>query len=155
MAIFFGSYENKIDRKGRVSVPAPFRQALASQPVPRIVAFCSFRADAIEASSTDFMEDLKESLNSKDLFSDEHDHLATAIFASCFELPFDAEGRIILPSVLTSHAGISDRAAFVGKGQFFQIWNPEALQSHVEDARARARSQGLTLKLRSKNGGGE
>ena len=154
MAVFIGTFENKVDRKGRVSVPAQFRQTLAGQSFQGIVAFRSYRANAIEACGFDFMERLNDGMSSMDLFSDDHDDLAATIFADSQQLPFDGDGRIILPALLATHAGISERAAFVGKGPIFQIWEPEALEIHKNEARARARSQGLTLPLRPRDGGG-
>lgn len=148
MAVFIGTFENKVDRKGRVSVPVQFRQMLAGQSFQGIVAFRSYRVDAIEACGIDFMERLNDSVSSMDLFSDAHDDLAAIIFADSQQLPFDGDGRIVLPPRLAEHAGIGERAAFVGKGSIFQIWEPDALEAHKEEARARARSQGLTLPLR-------
>ncbi len=153
MAVFIGTFENKVDRKGRVSVPAQFRQTLAGQTFQGIVAFRSYRVAAIEACGIDFMERLNDSVSSMDLFSDAHDDLAATIFADSQQLPLDGDGRIILPSLLAEHAGITERAAFVGKGPIFQIWEPGALERHKEEARARARSQGLTLPLRPNQGG--
>ncbi|MEE9209341.1 MAG: division/cell wall cluster transcriptional repressor MraZ [Kiloniellales bacterium] len=153
MAVFIGTFEYKVDRKARVSVPAQFRQLLAGQSFQGIVAFRSYRVAAIEACGIDFMERLNDSISSMDLFSDAHDDLAATIFADSQQLPFDGDGRIVLPAKLAEHAGIGERAAFVGKGPIFQIWAPEALGRHMEEARARARSQGLTLPLRPNEGG--
>jgi MraZ protein len=152
--VFIGTFENKIDRKGRVSVPAQFRQTLAGQSFQGIIAFRSYRAAAIEACGIDFMERLNDSIASMDLFSDDHEDLAATIFADSQQLPFDGDGRIILPPRLAEHAGIAERAAFVGKGPIFQIWEPGALEAHKEEARKRARSQGLTLPLRPNDGNG-
>ena len=159
MAVFIGTFENKVDRKGRVSVPAQFRQTLAGQSFPNpsfqgIVVFRSYRAAAIEACGLDFMERLNDGMATMDLFSDAHDDLAATIFADSQQLSFDGDGRIILPAQLAAHAGISEHAAFVGKGPIFQIWAPETLGQHMEEARARARSQGLTLPLRPNREGG-
>jgi MraZ protein len=154
VAVFIGTFDNKVDRKGRVSVPAQFRQTLAGQSFQGIVAFRSYRATAIEACGIDFMERLNDSIASLDLFSDAQDDLAATIFADSQQLPFDGDGRIILPPRLAEHAGIAERAAFVGKGPIFQIWEPAALEKYMDDARARARSQGLTLPLRPDRGGG-
>ena len=154
MAVFIGTFEYKVDRKARVSVPAQFRQLLAGQSFQGIVAFRSYRVAAIEACGIDFMERLNDSISSMDLFSDAHDDLAATIFADSQQLPFDGDGRIVLPAKLAEHAGIGERAAFVGKGPIFQIWAPEALGHYMEEARARARSQGLTLPLRPNEGGG-
>ena len=154
MAVFIGTFENKIDRKGRVSVPAPFRLTLAGQSFQGIVAFRSYRAAAIEACGIDFMERLNDSMTSLDFFSDAQDDLAATIFADSQQLPFDGDGRIILPGQLAEHAGIVERVAFVGKGPIFQIWQPDALERYKEEARARAKSQGLTLPLKPSDGGG-
>ncbi len=154
MAVFIGTFANKIDRKGRVSVPAPFRLTLAGQSFQGIVAFRSYRAAAIEACGIDFMERLNDSMTSLDFFSDAQDDLAATIFADSQQLPFDGDGRIILPGQLAEHAGIAERAAFVGKGPIFQIWQPDALERYKDEARARAKSQGLTLPLKPSDGGG-
>ncbi len=150
--VFIGTFENKVDRKGRVSVPATFRQALATQSYNGIIAFRSYRADAIEACGMDFIEKLNERVSSYDFFSETQDDLATMIFADSLQLPFDSEGRIILPAPLMEHAGITERAAFVGKGRQFQIWQPAALEDQKAQARARARQQGLTVPM-GDNGG--
>ncbi len=68
-------------------------------------------------------------------------------------MSFDGEGRILLPPALVEHAGITERAGFVGMGSSFQIWEPETLLRQKTEARARAREQGLTLPLRRGPGG--
>lgn len=151
--MFIGTFENKVDRKGRVSVPAAFRQVLAPQNYAGIVAFPSYRAPAIEACGIDFMERLNNSIENVDLFSETHDDLTLSIFAAAQQLPFDVDGRIILPPEFAEKAGITERAAFVGKGTMFQIWEPGALKQHLESARDRARERGLTISLRPQGGG--
>ena len=153
MAVFFGTFENKVDRKGRVSVPAPFRQALARSAFQGIIARPSYRTDAIEACDLEFMEKLNSSVSAKDLYSDAHEDLAFTIFADSHQLAFDSEGRILLPSALVEHAKITDRAGFVGMGTAFQLWQPETLQRQKAEARTRARDQGLTLSLKETDGG--
>ncbi len=148
MSVFIGTFENKVDRKGRVSVPAPFRQILATSAHQGIVAFRYNTPNAMEACSLEFMEQLDHGISDFDLFSEEYDDLAFSLFADSLQIPFDGEGRIILPPMLIDITGIMERAAFVGKGQTFQIWEPEALKERKAEALARARAQNLTLKLR-------
>ena len=76
MSVFFGTFENKVDRKGRVSVPAPFRQILATSAFQGIIAFRYHAPKAMEACSLEFMERLDQSVSNFDLFSEEHDDLA-------------------------------------------------------------------------------
>lgn len=152
MALFVGTVTNKVDRKGRVSVPASFRSALVGQSFGGIVAFPSFKHRALECCAIDFMEQLAQSLYDVDTFSDQQDDLAATIFAEAHQLPFDSEGRIMLPQALLEHAGIGELAAFVGQGPRFQIWEPKARESFATDARDRARRQGMTLKVRPPQG---
>jgi len=140
VAVFLSTFVNKVDRKGRVSVPATFRAVLGGQSYPGIVVFPSFREayNAIEACGMDRMERLSASVDGLNPFSDEHDDFATAIFGSAVQLPFDGEGRVMLPEHLRAHAGITDQAAFVGRGATFQIWEPAALEVYQREARRRA-----------------
>jgi MraZ protein len=101
------------------------------------------------------MDSLSRSMDDLDLFSQQQDDLATTIFADAHQLPFDTDGRIVLPEALAKHADITDRAAFVGRGAMFQIWNPEAFLRFQDEARARAKKAGATLRLRPPASGGE
>lgn len=152
MALFLSTFINKVDRKGRVSVPAPFRAAVRDQSFKGIVAFRSYREAAIEACAIDRMERLSDSVDALDQFSDEQDELASTIFADAHQLPIDGDGRIILPAILAEHAGITDSAAFVGRGATFQIWNPEDFERHQASARIQAGRRNATLRLSPRDG---
>jgi MraZ protein len=139
MALFVSTFYNKVDRKGRVSVPAPFRAALAEQMPQGIVVYPSFTMAAIEGCGSDFLEQLADSTSAAfDLFSPEQDDINTLIFSSSHQLAWDPEGRVMLPEEILAHANITEQAAFVGMGRTFQIWEPEALKTHKAEARARA-----------------
>jgi len=142
--LFLSTFVNKVDRKGRVSVPATFRAALADQRFPGIVAFPSFKYPALDASGINRMEEMSVRLNTLDEFSEEHENLAL-LFAASQALPFDTEGRIILPETLAEHAEITESAAFVGLGRSFQIWEPSHFAEHQAILRERARRQGARL----------
>jgi len=142
MALFLDTFTNKVDRKGRVSVPAPYRANLAGQSFHGLVALPSFKHPAIHCAGMDFMETLIAETQKTELFSDEHDHLTMTLFGDAKQLPFDGEGRIVLPPSLAQHAGITDLAAFVGRGRSFEIWEPQALERYKAEARRRALEQG-------------
>ncbi len=149
MALFVSTFTNKVDRKGRVSVPASFRAALSTQLFAGIVVYPSFTSTAIEGCGTDFLEDLAASAEASfDRFSTEQDDLNTLIFASSHQLAWDPEGRVVLPEEILAHARIAEQAAFVGKGRTFQIWEPEALKVHQAEARERALKNRPQLVLR-------
>lgn len=139
MALFVSTFINKVDRKGRVSVPASFRAALASQMPQGIVVYPSFTAAAIEGCGNDHLEKLADSTTAAfDLFSPEQEEINSLIFGSSYQLTWDPEGRVVLPEDILAHANITDLAAFFGKGHTFQIWEPEALKTYKEELRVRA-----------------
>jgi MraZ protein len=142
--LFLSTFVNKVDRKGRVSVPATFRAAVADQSFPGIVIFPSFKYEALEASGIKRMEEMTARQATLDEFSDEHENIGM-LFATSQALPFDTEGRIVLPEILAQYAHIADSAAFVGLGKSFQIWEPNRLADHQASVRERARRQGTRL----------
>jgi MraZ protein len=146
MALFIDTFVNKIDRKGRVSVPATFRAALAAQEFQGIVAFPSFKFPALHCAGMDWMSSLIDSTSNVDLFSAEHDDLTASLFSDAKQLPFDGEGRVMLPESLCAHASLSEGAAFAGRGRYFEIWEPKALETYKAEARKRAAEQQHTLR---------
>ena len=148
MALLVGRHVNKIDKKGRVSVPKPFRDAFGNQEFSGLYVYPLFKVPALEACGEGFMRRLSESLEDLDMFSDDQDDLASVILENAHALPFDPEGRIVLPRELLDHAGIDGQAVFVGRGSRVQIWRPDAHDANRVKAFERARARGATLHLR-------
>jgi MraZ protein len=146
MALFLSTYINKVDRKGRVSIPASFRGALSAAGAEGgVVLFRSHSHPCLEGFDAGLMDELSARLDHYDLFSAAQDDLATALFGEAVQLAVDADGRIILPPELLRFAAIDERAAFVGMGRKFQVWEPAAFEARREFARRNVREQGLTL----------
>lgn len=143
---FTANYANRVDRKGRVSVPARFRALLSDSEFAGVAVYESFKLPCLEASSREFIDALSEKLNEEfGAFDDEKEALAAALLGGSFDLPFDGEGRILLPQSLLDFAGISETAVFVGVGEKFLIWEPSAFETWREAQRALARSAASKL----------
>jgi MraZ protein len=148
MTHFLGTHQNRLDAKGRVSVPAPFRSALRSSGETNgsnLVLRPSHQHKCIEAWPSAEFEALSEPLNRLDLFSQAHDDLAASLYSDAFPVEADKEGRIVLPDSLVNYAGLSETVVFMGLGRIFQIWEPEAAERRRTEARERARTHGFTL----------
>ncbi len=152
MALFLSTYVNKVDKKGRVSIPANFRATLSEQKFQGIIAYSSFVNGCIEACSMERIEQLSESIDNLDPYSDERDAFAATILGGSIQLAFDSEGRVMLPVGLMEEAGVKDKVAFVGKGATFEIWNPEEFNKYAEKARELAKKQRANLRLSKKGG---
>lgn len=148
MGVFWSTYTNKVDRKGRVSLPASFRKPLIGNEFQGVMLFPALQGPALEGRSWEQMEDLAKGVEALPEFSLERDALAAAIFGNSVPLPFDPEGRILLPQHLADYANITTEAAFVGMGRSFQIWEPKALAAFQAESRDRIRREGLTLPAR-------
>ncbi len=134
--LFMDTIFNKVDAKGRVSLPSDYR-AIVKELSTEIVCYRSLSSPCIEGCLEDTLDKLATEIeNSTDFFSETQDSLTNLIFGDAKRFPFDSTGRIVLTEKLLQHAGITDSAVFVGKGRKFQIWNPENWAK--EEARIRA-----------------
>jgi MraZ protein len=134
--LFLDTITNKVDAKGRVSLPSDYR-AIVKELGSEIVCYRSLTSPCIEGCTEDLLEKLATDIeNSTDFFSETQDDLTNLIFGDAKRFTFDSTGRIMLTEKLLKHAQISDSAVFVGKGRKFQIWNEENWAK--EEARIRA-----------------
>lgn len=146
VALFVGGHEQKVDGKGRVSVPAQFRAILGKTAT--FYAFPALSHQGVECRTEDYMESLSDRIEDLDPFSDEQVHLSEAIFGMSHPLTPDKDGRVVLPDALCQHAEISDKVVFVGLGKSFQIWNPAQHRSYQKQVRDRALSDRQALRRR-------
>lgn len=150
MTLFLSTHVNKIDKKGRVSVPAQFRTALGDQLHNGIILFSSGQHPCLEGFDYAKMDEISERMDHFDLFSDEQDDLATTIFGGSVQLFLDGDGRITMPANFMRASEIKDKAVFVGLGRKFQIWSPELFERRKAAARSAVQDKKLTI---PKNGG--
>ena len=151
--MFLSSFENKIDKKGRVSVPATFRSHLGSMGYNGFISYPSFNYSALEACAQDRIEKLSNTIDSLNPFEEKRDFFATSILSECENLQFDTEGRISLSEKLLNHAKIKSNILFVGLGETFQIWEPKNFDKFKLIARKKAYQNRSNLKWETKQKG--
>jgi len=147
MSLFLSSYENRLDTKGRISVPASFRASVASDKFAGVVLYRSFTNNCIEGMTMSRMEQLAAATDKMGVFDGALDDLSAMLFADARPLAFDVTGRVVIPADLLAHAGITDTAVFVGRGNSFQIWNPAAFRAAQEKSLNNLRTSRPDLKL--------
>jgi MraZ protein len=153
MALFLSTFLNKVDKKGRVSVPSQFRSMLYGDDFSGIVIYESAINNCIEGCSIDRIKKLSELIDDLDPFSKERDAFATTILGGSAQLPFDADGRVILPKHLMDFASITEKAVFIGKGQTFEIWEPNKFEVYFKKTREQARKNPSLIRNINKNKG--
>ena len=144
--MFLSTYENNIDKKGRVSVPAQFRSHLSSLGFNSIICFPSFNQQCLEAWPQDRIEKISSAIDALDPFEEKKDYFSTSILSESINLQFDSEGRISLTPKLLKHAKIKNSMLFVGQGKTFQIWEPTAFEKFKVQARKKSNINRANLK---------
>ncbi len=142
---FLSNSVNNVDAKGRVSVPASFRQVLSTKGQRELYALRSIGQPAIDVGGLDLLERYEARMAVEDPFGETFADMSLFAYGDGAFLKFDGEGRIMVTDFVRSHTGIEDRVAFVGRNDFFQLWEPERFEVHRAEARARlaARRGGL------------
>jgi MraZ protein len=137
---FVATFANRLDQKGRVSVPAPFRSVLAREGEDGLYAYPALDQPAIDCGGARLRQTIAERLDIFATFSEDHESLSTAFYGESRILKIDPDGRVVLPEEFIAHVGITDTAVFVGQGFKFQIWEPGRFAERRSAARAHLRS---------------
>jgi MraZ protein len=132
---FVSTFTNKIDAKGRVSVPVSFRTVLAKDGFEGIYCYPSLDDAALDAGGQRLVGKIQLLLEDIAPYSDERDHLAMALFGASEIMSIDQDGRIKIPERLCDHANLSSKAVFVGLGDKFQIWEPGKFNDQFNEGR--------------------
>lgn len=147
MALFLSTYHNKIDKKGRVSIPSQFRSALNQDKFEGVVLYPAVTRQCLTGCSLSHIERLSNAIDSLDPLSEERDAFATVILGSSHQLSFDPEGRISLPKYMMTLIDLQDEVMFLGKGSFFELWNPSLFNDYLTKAKKIAVNKSSSLKL--------
>ena|SRR5687768_15864307 len=119
--MFLGRFEHSVDTKGRVAVPARFRDRLAGE---LIVTRGNDRC--LYLFTAESWEPLAAKLNALPTGDADARNLRRAVFSAAEPVELDKQGRIILPDHLRQYAGLQGTAAIIGVGNYIEIWDLEA-----------------------------
>jgi transcriptional regulator MraZ len=139
MGRFVSNVTLRLDSKGRVSIPAPFRSVLVRDGFEGLYCYPALDRPAIDAGGNALMAEIEAVIARYAPFSDERERFAVALYGTSETLKIDGEGRVTLSEALKSHAGITEAVAFVGLGHKFQIWEPDRFTSELAEATQKVR----------------
>jgi MraZ protein len=134
---FLSSAINRIDTKGRVSVPAHFRAVVQKRGYGDLYALRALDVPALDVGGLDLLDRYEERIAVEDTFLQTADDMSFFCHGDGAFLKLDQDGRITVTDFLREHTGIEAEVAFVGRGTFFQMWEPSRLKAHGEAVRAR------------------
>ncbi len=138
---FVSTFTNRIDAKGRVSIPASFRAVLERDGYAGgVYCYPSLDAPALDAGGERLAKKIDGLLAGLPDYSDERDELSVALYGDVQILSIDGDGRIVLPESLRAHAGLETTVTFVGLGDKFQIWEPSRFEQRRLEARSKVQN---------------
>jgi MraZ protein len=147
---FVSHYTLRLDAKGRVSIPAPFRAVLARDGFEGLYCYPALDRPALDAGGNALLAEIDALIGRFAPYSEEREQFSATLFSTSEILKIDGEGRVTLTEPLKSHASIADAVAFAGRGHKFQIWEPERFRAELAEATEKVRA--LTKQLGSRVG---
>jgi len=145
---FLSNAVNRIDAKGRVSVPAHFRSVVQQRGYQELYALRALDNPALDVGGLDLLDRYEERIAQEDPFHQTADDMSYFVHGDGAFLKLDQDGRITVTDFIRQHTGIAEEVAFVGRGSFFQMWEPGRLGSYVEAVRDRLRARRQALGAR-------
>jgi MraZ protein len=146
---FVSHYLLRLDAKGRVSVPAPFRAVLSQDGFDGLFCCPALDRPAIDVGGKALLAEIEQLIASFPPYSEEREQFSTALYGTSETLKMDAEGRVTLTEALKDHAGIMEAASFVGLGHKFQIWAPDRLGKQLSEATGAVRKMRKRLSVQA------
>ncbi|OQX64927.1 MAG: division/cell wall cluster transcriptional repressor MraZ [Anaerolinea sp. 4484_236] len=135
--MFLGQYQHSLDAKGRLIIPARFRDSLEDG------AFVTQGFDrCLMVMTVDYFEQVYERINAMNVADPATRALRRLLFANAYETNIDKVGRIVLPQNLREFAIIDGDAIVAGQGEYFELWTPNLWNEQmVEIQNAEANAQ--------------
>ena len=150
---FVSTFTNRLDAKGRVSIPASFRAVLAVDGFDGLYCCPTLDRQAVDAGGNRLREAIGASLPNFEPFSEDHEYLSTTLIGESEILKIDQDGRVVLTDAIKTMPASRDRVTFVGQGYKFQIWEPDRFVAYREEAKNRLRDMRKRLAPRPPRGG--
>lgn len=136
---FVSTFTNRLDSKGRVSIPAAFRSVLARDGFEGLYCCPTLDQNAVDAGGNRLREQIRSMLALFEPFSEDHELLSTTLIGESEVVRIDPEGRVAFSEAIRAHAGITDTVTFVGQGYKFQLWEPQRFLAYRDAAKTRVR----------------
>jgi MraZ protein len=126
--MFFGQYRHNVDEKGRLMVPARFRDVLAAAGAYVMEGFDR----NLMVMTTSTFERITDQVAQTNLLDPKARKLSRKIFSNAYAVDVDRAGRILLPLNLRPLADLETEVIVVGVGDYFELWSPANWASQVE-----------------------
>ena len=117
--MFLGHYQHSVDEKGRLIIPARFRELLVGG------AFITQGFDrCLMVMTTSYFEEVYRRINAMNIADPTARLLRRLFLANAYPVEVDKVGRVLLPGNLREAALLDGEAVVAGQGEYFEVWSP-------------------------------
>jgi MraZ protein len=131
--MFRGVAQLTLDNKGRLAVPAKYREALMAHCAGRMVITAD-PSRCLLLYPQPAWEPIEQKLNSLSSFNSQTRALQRLLVGNASDVELDGVGRILVPGPLRQFAGLDRNVVLVGQGAKFELWDGEKWDQQMEDA---------------------
>jgi MraZ protein len=142
--MFRGRFEHTIDSKGRVSIPAKFREPLGEKYDDRLIITTGLDPCLVAYPYEEWVN-VEEKVSSLSMVKKEVKAFQRVFISGATECPIDKLGRVLIPPTLRSYAQLEKDVVFAGMLKRFEIWSKERFVEEIRKAEENFEEMGETL----------
>lgn len=131
--MFRGANSINLDSKGRIAIPAKYRQRITESAASHMIITCDPYDNCLLIFTLEHWENTESDLQSLSNSKPLHRRLKRIMLSHATEVDMDANGRLLIPSVLRERAQLQKDVMLVGQGKTFQLWNDSSWSQLVEE----------------------
>jgi MraZ protein len=131
--VFYGTFQHAIDAKGRTSLPARFREVLASAGEPKVFLIQAPGMKALRALPLSQWKRLEEKVLQMSPFDLKAQRNILRFVSTAQEVDLDVHGRILVPPALRSFAGLQKDVVWSGMGRDMCLWDKAAYEENLAE----------------------
>ncbi len=128
--MFKGVFEHQLDDKNRLRIPSKFKKELTGEHGEKTYSFFRGMNNCICVMADELLDETISVLAEEGI--SESSEASTLFFGNIFSAEEDAQGRVVLPTVLKKMAGITKNIITLGKGKRLEIWSAEKYYAYIE-----------------------
>lgn len=127
-AMFRGIHTVNIDAKGRLAIPARYRQRLLDEAQQRLILTIDTEENCLLLYPLPAWELIERKIEALPSFNPATRRIQRLLIGHATEMEMDGNGRILLPPVLRDYAGLDKRIVLLGQGKKFELWDEQRWQ---------------------------
>ena len=128
--MLIGSFEHMLDAKGRVFIPAKWRESVGDTLVVTLGLLESGSGSCLSGMSVEEWERFSQKLSALPVSDTQGQNIRRRLYSMAAACEIDKQGRILIPAQLRELTGLNKDATLIGVGERVEIWNPETLAAY-------------------------